>query len=97
MARLAGPRNWHLSQDQFAFDEFRVMDTVIMGNRHLWKALEERDALYAKPHESLTDKDGMRLAELEGSSARKAATPRRPMRPCCSTDSAWKSRCTNAR
>jgi len=55
-----------LSQDQFAFDEFRVMDTVIMGNRPLWKALEERDALYAKPHESLTDKDGMRLAELEG-------------------------------
>ncbi len=55
-----------LSQDQFAFDEFRVMDTVIMGNRPLWKALVERDALYAKPHESLTDKDGMRLAELEG-------------------------------
>src|SRR6185437_12531118 len=55
-----------LSQDQFAFDEFRVMDTVIMGNRSLWRALEERDALYAKPHESLTDKDGMRLAELEG-------------------------------
>ena len=55
-----------LSQDQFAFDEFRVMDTVIMGNRPLWRALEERDALYAKPHESLTDKDGMRLAELEG-------------------------------
>ena len=55
-----------LSQDQFAFDEFRVIDTVIMGNRVLWKALEERDALYAKPHEHLTDKDGMRLAELEG-------------------------------
>jgi ATPase subunit of ABC transporter with duplicated ATPase domains len=55
-----------LSQDQFAFDEFRVMDAVIMGNRPLWRALEERDALYAKPHESLTDKDGMRLAELEG-------------------------------
>ncbi|HEY6441747.1 MAG TPA: ATP-binding cassette domain-containing protein [Candidatus Acidoferrales bacterium] len=55
-----------LSQDQFAFDEFRVMDAVIMGNRPLWKALVERDALYAKPHESLTDKDGMRLAELEG-------------------------------
>src|SRR5579862_764286 len=55
-----------LSQDQFAFDEFRVIDTVIMGNRPLWKALEERDELYAKPHESLTDKDGMRLAELEG-------------------------------
>ncbi|MBZ5695309.1 MAG: ATP-binding cassette domain-containing protein [Acidobacteriia bacterium] len=55
-----------LRQDQFAFDEFRVIDTVIMGNSRLWKALEERDALYAMPHESMTDKDGMRLAELEG-------------------------------
>jgi ATPase subunit of ABC transporter with duplicated ATPase domains len=55
-----------LRQDQFAFDKFRVIDTVIMGNRPLWKALEERDALYAKPHEELTDDDGMRLGELEG-------------------------------
>ncbi|MGA8010961.1 MAG: ATP-binding cassette domain-containing protein [Candidatus Acidiferrales bacterium] len=55
-----------LRQDQFAFDEFRVVDTVIMGNARLWKTLEERDALYAKPHDALTDKDGMRLAELEG-------------------------------
>jgi ATPase subunit of ABC transporter with duplicated ATPase domains len=55
-----------LRQDQFAFDEYRVLDTVIMGNATLWKALEERDALYAKPHDSLTDQDGMRLGELEG-------------------------------
>jgi ATPase subunit of ABC transporter with duplicated ATPase domains len=55
-----------LRQDQFAFDDFRVIDTVIMGNGTLWKALEERDALYAKPHEDLTDADGMRLGELEG-------------------------------
>jgi len=55
-----------LRQDQFAFDDFRVIDTVIMGNATLWKALEERDALYAKPHEELTDADGMRLGELEG-------------------------------
>src|SRR5271155_381290 len=55
-----------LRQDQFAFDEFRVIDTVIMGNAPLWKALTERDALYAKPHESLSDADGMRLGELEG-------------------------------
>jgi ATPase subunit of ABC transporter with duplicated ATPase domains len=55
-----------LRQDQFAFDEFRVIDTVIMGNARLWKTLEERDALYSKPHDALTDKDGMRLAELEG-------------------------------
>src|SRR5437016_5717298 len=55
-----------LRQDQFAFDEYRVIDTVIMGNAALWKALEERDALYAKPHEQLTDTDGMRLGEIEG-------------------------------
>src|ERR1700752_2923955 len=55
-----------LRQDQFAFDQHRVIDTVIMGNASLWKALEERDALYAKPHEQLTDADGMRLGELEG-------------------------------
>src|SRR5467141_3875236 len=55
-----------LRQDQFAFDQYRVIDTVIMGNAALWKALEERDALYAKPHEQLTDADGMRLGELEG-------------------------------
>ena len=55
-----------LRQDQFAFDKFRVIDTVIMGNAVLWKALEERDALYAKPHDDLTDEDGMRLGELEG-------------------------------
>src|SRR5215467_9273093 len=55
-----------LRQDQFAFDQFRVIDTVIMGNAPLWRALEERDALYSKPHDELTDEDGMRLGELEG-------------------------------
>ena len=55
-----------LRQDQFAFDAFRVIDTVIMGNAPLWTALAERDILYAKPHEELTDEDGMRLGELEG-------------------------------
>jgi ATPase subunit of ABC transporter with duplicated ATPase domains len=53
-----------LSQDQFAFDAYRVIDTVIMGNKRLWAAMEERDALWAKP--DLTNEDGMRLGELEG-------------------------------
>jgi ATPase subunit of ABC transporter with duplicated ATPase domains len=53
-----------LSQDQFAFDQYRVIDTVIMGNKPLWKALAEREILYAKPE--MTDEDGMRLGELEG-------------------------------
>src|ERR1700719_4961559 len=54
-----------LRQDQFAFDEFRVLDTVIMGNAPLWKALEEREKLYAHP-DDWTDEDGVRLGELEG-------------------------------
>jgi ATPase subunit of ABC transporter with duplicated ATPase domains len=53
-----------LSQDQYAFDAFRVIDTVIMGNRRLWSALQERDVLYTKT--DMTDDDGMRLGELEG-------------------------------
>src|SRR6187399_1988939 len=53
-----------LRQDQFAFDEHRVIDTVIMGNRRLWQALQDREVLYHKP--DLTDADGMRLGELEG-------------------------------
>src|SRR6478672_4471338 len=53
-----------LRQDQFAFDQFRVLDTVIMGNHKLWSALQEREALYAKS--DLTDAEGMRLGELEG-------------------------------
>ena len=53
-----------LRQDQFAFDAYRVIDTVIMGNKGLWAALEERDAIYSKAN--LTDEDGMRLGELEG-------------------------------
>jgi ATPase subunit of ABC transporter with duplicated ATPase domains len=53
-----------LSQDQFAFDRFRVLDTVVMGNKRLWSAMEERDAIYAKAE--MSDADGMRLGELEG-------------------------------
>ena len=53
-----------LNQDQFAFDAYRVIDTVIMGNRRLWEAIEERDRIFAKPE--ITDEDGMRLGELEG-------------------------------
>ena len=53
-----------LSQDQFAFDQYRVIDTVVMGNKRLWAAMEERDHIYAKPE--MTDEDGMKLGELEG-------------------------------
>jgi ATPase subunit of ABC transporter with duplicated ATPase domains len=53
-----------LSQDQFAFDRYRVIDAVIMGNQRLWAAMEERDAIYSKTE--MTDADGMKLGELEG-------------------------------
>jgi ATPase subunit of ABC transporter with duplicated ATPase domains len=53
-----------LSQNQFAFDAYRVIDTVIMGNKRLWAAMEERDRIYEKPE--MTDEDGMKLGELEG-------------------------------
>jgi ATPase subunit of ABC transporter with duplicated ATPase domains len=53
-----------LKQDQYAFDQFRVVDTVIMGNHRLWAALQERAKLYEKTE--MSDADGMRLGELEG-------------------------------
>ncbi len=54
-----------LRQDQFAFDSYRVLDAVIMGNTPLWDALQERERLYERSAD-WTDEDGMRLAELEG-------------------------------
>jgi ATPase subunit of ABC transporter with duplicated ATPase domains len=54
-----------LRQDQFAFDAFRVLDTVIMGNAPLWDALQEREKFYANSAD-WTDEDGMRVGELEG-------------------------------
>src|SRR5271168_1447743 len=44
-----------LKQDQYEFDAYRVIDTVIMGNKALWAALEEREVIYAKPE--MTDED----------------------------------------
>ena len=53
-----------LKQDQYEFDAYRVVDTVIMGNKALWAAMEEREVIYNKPE--MTDADGSRLGELEG-------------------------------
>ncbi len=53
-----------LRQDQFAFDEYTVLDTVIMGHKKLFNVITERDAIYAKP--DFNDEDGLRAAELEG-------------------------------
>jgi ATPase subunit of ABC transporter with duplicated ATPase domains len=53
-----------LKQDQFAYESWRVLDVVIMGNTKLWEALQEKELLLAKPN--LSDDDGVRLGELEG-------------------------------
>ncbi|MCD7741475.1 MAG: ATP-binding cassette domain-containing protein [Ruminococcus sp.] len=53
-----------LSQDHFAFDQYTVLDTVIMGNKRLYEIMCEKDALYAK--EDFSDEDGERAAVLEG-------------------------------
>ncbi len=58
-----GRRMAVLSQDHHAFDEFTVLNTVMMGHKELWKIIEEKDALYAKP--DFSEEDGMRTAELE--------------------------------
>jgi len=52
-----------LSQDQFAFEEYSVVDAVIMGDAELWKVKLEREAIYANP--DMTEEDGMRVADLE--------------------------------
>jgi ATPase subunit of ABC transporter with duplicated ATPase domains len=54
-----------LRQDQFAFDAYRVLDVVIMGNTILWDALQERERYYENAAD-WTDEDGMRVGELEG-------------------------------
>ena len=53
-----------LRQDHFAFDEFSVMDTVIMGNKRLYDIMKQKDALYQKP--DFSEEDGILAAELEG-------------------------------
>ncbi|KGO00196.1 ABC-F family ATP-binding cassette domain-containing protein [Porphyromonas sp. COT-290 OH3588] len=58
-----GERLSVLSQDHFAFDEYTVLDTVLMGHSVLWAIMEEKNALYAKP--DFNDEDGNRVAELE--------------------------------
>ncbi|GAA0853289.1 ABC-F family ATPase [Aliiglaciecola litoralis] len=52
-----------LKQDQFAFEQYSVIDTVIMGHEELWAVKQERDAIYANPE--MTEADGIRAAELE--------------------------------
>ena len=52
-----------LRQDQFAYEDYRVLDTVIMGHEKLWQLTQERDRLYSLPE--MSDEEGMRVADLE--------------------------------
>ena len=58
-----GERLSVLDQDHFKFDEYSVLDTVLMGHEPLWKNMKEREALYSK--EEMTEEDGNRAADLE--------------------------------
>ena len=59
-----GQRLSFLQQDHFKYDEFPVLDTVIMGNKRLYDIMKEKDAIYMK--EDFSDEDGIRASELEG-------------------------------
>ena len=59
-----GQRLSVLEQDHFKYDDYTVMDVVIMGNARLYEIMKEKDAIYAK--EDFTDEDGIRASELEG-------------------------------
>ena len=58
-----GQRLSFLQQDHFKYDEYTVLDTVIMGNKRLYDIMKEKDAIYMK--EDFTDEDGIRASELE--------------------------------
>ena len=64
IAMTPGQRLSFLQQDHFKYDEFPVIDTVIMGNKRLYDIMKEKDAIYMK--EDFTDEDGIKAAELEG-------------------------------
>jgi ATPase subunit of ABC transporter with duplicated ATPase domains len=59
----SGMRMSVLKQDHYEFDEVRVLDTVMMGNKELWSIMDEKNTLYAK--EDFSDEDGMKASELE--------------------------------
>ncbi|SDB42422.1 MULTISPECIES: ABC-F family ATP-binding cassette domain-containing protein [unclassified Butyrivibrio] len=63
IAITPGQRLSFLEQDHFKYDEFTVLDTVIMGNARLYEIMKEKDAIYAK--EDFSDEDGIRASELE--------------------------------
>ena len=64
IAITSGQRLSVLEQDHYKYDDYQVLDTVILGNKRLYEIMKEKDAIYAK--EDFTDEDGVRASELEG-------------------------------
>ena len=64
IAITPGQRLSVLEQDHYKYDDYQVLDTVILGNKRLYEIMKEKDAIYAK--EDFTDEDGVRASELEG-------------------------------
>lgn len=67
-----------LRQDQFAYEDFTVLDTVIMGHERLWQVHAERERIYSKPE--MSEEDGMAVGELENEYAELDAIPPSPGR-----------------
>ena len=84
-----------LEQDQFAYEDVRVLDVVLMGHREMWQVRQDKDAIYANP--DATEDDYVRAAELEAtfaeygrlhrrSARRRAAARHRHRRSSCTKD-----------
>jgi ATPase subunit of ABC transporter with duplicated ATPase domains len=88
----AGMRLGKLNQNQFGYEDERVLDVVMQGHVEMWKAMTERDRIYANAE--ATDDDYMQAAELEGKFA--VITPKRVLPASCWTP-AFLKRCTTGR
>ena len=78
IAVTPGERLSFLQQDHFKYDEYPVLDTVMMGNARLYEIMKEKEAIYAK--EDFTDEDGIKARSCRAAS--RPAPPRQTARPC---------------
>lgn len=76
-----------LRQDQFAFEEFTVLDTVIMGHAELWEVKQERDRIYGLAE--MSEEDGYKVADPKRNTAKWTATLRKRVRASCCWASAF--------
>lgn len=85
-----------LKQDHFAFDEYSVLDTIILGNPRLYEIIQQKEALYAK--EDFSDEDGvLGLLSWRANSPSSTAGRSKPTPPACCRGSDWIPRCLRRR